>query len=375
MNSLRIFNFLLICSFCINNSYSSNDLKHSKSSVEKTFLEYGQMPDIAFQEAMRNSHTWKSFVRNHSEWQVEFNEQNQKPHRAYGNGIPTQGESIQARAMNFIHENLLGFGVPVSDLHLMGEASSKKHHFVNYYQKYNGLKVLGSRLTVKMTMDYNVILFGLDVYDDIFVSTTPAVSLEEAKTAAKTGILEPITDVEVQPDLFVLPVPNGNKNEYRLVYEVHVKTIDNNGIPANYSTLVDANSSEVLYRTNLVKHEAPAMGVDVDLQATVYPTHTYNPSSVENLPNLKVRINNTNYYTDTNGQLTTTINSTTTGQFFMEGLWSTVRNNGTTPSFTTSLSNGNNSISFDANALVQERSAYYHVNTIHDFMKTKIKME
>ncbi|SVD43310.1 uncharacterized protein METZ01_LOCUS396164, partial [marine metagenome] len=116
MNSIRIFSILFIFSFTFGISYSSNDLKHSKPGVEKTFIQYGQVPDIAYQEAMRANSTWKKFARTHAEWQVSYNKHNQKPHRAYGNGIPTHGESIQNRAINFVQEELLGFGVPFSSL-------------------------------------------------------------------------------------------------------------------------------------------------------------------------------------------------------------------------------------------------------------------
>ena len=76
---------------------------------------------------------------------------------------------------------------------------------------------------------------------------------------------------------------------------------------------------------------------------------------------------NTNY-TDAAGNLSGL--STGIATFTLEGLWSSVKTNGNTPAFDVSLVNGTNAISFDNDATIQEISAYYHVNIVHDYMKS-----
>jgi len=57
---------------------------------------------------------------------------------------------------------------------------------------------------------------------------------------------------------------------------------------------------------------------------------------------------------------------------FLQGTWAIVQTNTVTPSFTTSFTAGPNFISFDADANIRERTAYYHVNVVHDYMKSKL---
>lgn len=65
-----------------------------------------------------------AFVATHNTWRVHFNEENARPHRAYGKGISTTGTTLQDRALNFIVAELEDFNIPVADLRLMGESSS-----------------------------------------------------------------------------------------------------------------------------------------------------------------------------------------------------------------------------------------------------------
>ena len=152
-------------------------------------------------------------------------------------------------------------------------------------------------------------------------------------------------------------------------------------IPASYRTWVDAENGEVLYRDNQVKFHTPhptapppppPAPIEVDITATVYPTYSYNPSATGVLPNMRIRINNVNYHTDAAGHLTTTINTGTNGQFYLDGLWADVETNNQTPTFTTALIAGANTETFDSDANIKELTAYYHVNIIHDFVKQEI---
>ena len=88
----------------------------------------------------------------------------------------------------------------------------------------------------------------------------------------------------------------------------------------------------------------------------VYTSNPFNPTSVENIVNLKIRHNNIDYYTDTLGDA---ILSSNNGQatYYLEGLYSQVMTNGSTPSFSISFTVSN--VSFDnTNSTIPERTAY-----------------
>ena len=337
MNSKIYILCLLICTTSISISvFAGGDVKTNEGDIEKTFIiNNTRIADETYQKELRETKGWKQFTTKHPGWRVEFNEENRKPHRAYGKSIATNGSTYEACAENFIAQELGEFNIPFGDLYVTGKSLSTKHCYINYGQRYNGVKVLFSRMVVKMTKDRRVIMFGADVYDDINININPTLGPTQAAAAAKVDIDETILSTEVNKDLFILPIPEFRKYNYRLVYEVMVEAIGGE-IPASYRTWVDAENGEVLYRDNQVKFHTPhptapppppPAPIEVDITATIYPTYSYNPSATGVLPNMRIRINNVNYYTDAAGHLTTAINTGTNGQFYLDGLWADVETN------------------------------------------------
>jgi hypothetical protein len=263
---------------------------------------------------------------------------------------------------------MAGFGVQVNNLEFRNSNTSK-YHYVDFYQSYQGLEVLNSRVTVRMTPDYKVVLFGADVYNDIAISTSPAISSEAAGMFAASGMDYDLTGTSVEPALKVLPVPDQGKYAYHLVYEARVNATDYEGYPARYYTLVDANSGELLYRYN----EICQLSATVTTQATVSDPNPWEPTIVHKLPYLRVNVNGTDYFTNSSGQVEIpTVTSATNATVYLEGTWAKVvkGNSGlNTASFTTTINPGTNVLSFDTHALLEEISAYYHANVIHDHMK------
>ncbi|PCH92886.1 MAG: hypothetical protein COB85_07715, partial [Bacteroidetes bacterium] len=381
MNSkISVFSLFLYAT-CISSSvFAGGDVKTNEGNVEKTFIiNNTRIANEAFQKELRAGKAWVQFTAKHSGWRVEFNEENKKPHRAYGKAIATSGSTYEACAEDFIATELGLFNIPFGDLYITGKSLSSRHCFINYGQTYKGVNVLFSRMVVKMTKDRKVVMFGADVYDDINIGISPAISIAQAEAGAKVGIDETILSVKANKDLFILPIPEFRKYKYRLVYEVMVEAIGNE-IPSSYRTWVDAENGEVLYRDNQVKFHSPSptspppplAPIEVDITGTIYPTYSYNPSATGVLANMRIRINNVNYWTDANGHLTTGVTTATNGTFFLDGTWADVETGGTTPSFTTALIAGANTETFDNDAFIRELTAYYHVNVIHDYLKQEI---
>lgn len=355
-----------------------NDVRYIKNTK--------RLPDVAYQQELRERDAWKNFMSANGTWYVMFNEENAKPHRAFGKPINVFGMDPQTRAMNFINSKLGAFNIPVSQLTLRGSSVSQNFQYVHFEQTHSGYKVLNSDVYVKMTPSGSVIAFGCDVFNDINAPTSATISPSAAIAAAQTGIVDAVTGTSVNSDLFILPIPEFKQNLYKLVYEVHIKTLDATGIPADYLTLVDAATGTVLSRTNQIKHfgetvnephAAPApmpAATDINITGTLYTNNPYAGSSVEPLRNLKMVESSTTYHTDNMGYIGLGASSPTSVTFTLEGLWSKVINAGSTPSFTTTVSPGTNNVSFDSDAIISELSAYYHVNVIHDYMKTKFPL-
>jgi hypothetical protein len=349
------------------------------SSSDKGEIRYitnnKRLPDVAYQHELRSSDAWKNFLANNGTWYVIFNEENARPHRAFGKPVPVFGMSPENKALSFINSKLSAFHIPVSELSYRNATVSDHFQYVHFDQVHNGIKVLNSDLYVKITPAGEVISFGCDVFSDITISTSPSISSSAAITAASTGLVDPVTSTSVNPSLYILPVPEFKQNIYKLVYEVTVKTMSSTSLPSIYRTLVDAATGTVVSRINQVKHaEAPApapAAIDITITGTVYPTHPYAPASTMPLRNLEMDEAGTTYYTDNMGYVGLNTAAATPVTFTLQGLWSHVYTNGVTPSFTTTVNPGTNNVSFDSDANIRELSAYYHVNIVHDYMKSK----
>jgi len=124
-------------------------------------------------------------------------------------------------------------------------------------------------------------------------------------------------------------------------------------------------------RKNQVLYEAPPIATS-SVVGDVYTTHPYNPSSVEKLKYIRAKDPATgqSYYADANGDITIPLAIGTQIRYKLEGLYADVQTNSNTPDIFTNLA-ATNTISFDnTNSTIQERTAYYAVNEVHDHMKS-----
>ena len=208
----------------------------------------------------------------------------------------------------------------------------------------------------------------MDVFN-INISTVPVVSKSSAIDKAKVGISNNVVSSTI-PELKILPVPDGRSMVSHLVYEMVISTKSESNIPANYYTIVDANSGEILYRQNKVRYSMP-LNSNVNVTATVYQYRPGVTPVVLPLRNLKVVVGSNSTYTDSIGNISLTGTNPISAKFSLEGLWSkTLTDQGSiTDSLILSLPSGSDSASFDSVSSIRHTSGYFHVNNIHDFMK------
>ncbi len=365
---------LIITLFLINTSLFSYDCKdHVHDEHEVRYIKEQIITDVTYQQELRSQYAWQNFLSKYPNWFVNFNEFNMKPHRAYGEPIELpDGSSSGDRIMSFIINELTEFNVPVSDIKLISNRENEKYKYYDFEQLYQGLKIHDSRLYIKTTKDDKLVIFGLDVFSDIDISIIPTILEINAVNSATHGISNTINNINVSDKLKILPIPGNKEYNYHLIYEVEFETNISVG-PAQYLCYVDANTGELLMRKNKILYEAKApinpLSATVHVESNLFAVQPYIPATVEDLINLKIQVNGSTYYTDQNGDVTIPANNGSNMYLGLEGRWSKVETNGSTPSINTTLGATNN-ISFDNTATSQERSAYYHVNVVHDYMKT-----
>lgn len=362
-----------ICSF----SFTSNAHDDAK---EVRYITQKQVFDEAYQTQLRSQAAWRAFVARHPKWSVHFNEGNQLPHRAFGNPIALNSSFNPVEAVkNFVSTELEAFRIPLNELELTGTHRSAKYTFVNFVQYYQGLEVINSRLTFKLSPNGELIMFGADVFNQIQLTTQAQITANTAAQQA-TADLSHIERVETANRLKVLAIPGARNYDFRLVYEVIAEGHDahQKEMPTRYVCLVDAHSGELLSRHNTVVQIAPSGG-QIQVKGTIFPTHLLQPSEIRALPHLRVVVDNVTNFTDAEGSIQIAGPYPKNAAVSLQGRWSRVvsGNSGNiTPSFTASIDSLTDSLLFDNQgtapdiASIRHITAYYHTSVVHDYMKS-----
>tara|TARA_B100001758_G_C18416520_1_gene620348 strand:- start:5242 stop:8124 length:2883 start_codon:yes stop_codon:yes gene_type:complete len=350
----QVFLLFFILIFSIN--LFSTTHHHHFDEYEVRYVKANMELDKQYQEQLRNGDLWKNFRSNNDGWFVIFNERNQLPHRAFGTPISINNLESFLSLNNFVLPN---------DLREVSVVKNDKYINKRYIQYYNNLEVIGSSLYAKFTLNNELATFGLDLFNDINISTIPTINQQYAIASATKNITNAISNIIVEEELKVLANPKYRSYKYHLIYKVSFSTTMVEG-PANYICYVDANTGELLMRKNTVMYEAPPTGT-ATVSGEVYPTNPYNPSVTQNFKYLKAinQSNNNSLYTDNNGDVVLPWNIGTQVKYRLEGEYAYVQTSGNTPEIFQVLS-ATNSINFDGYSTIQERTAYQAVNNIHD---------
>lgn len=336
--------------------------------------------DEPFQRELAQLTAWRFFAQRHPSWHVLFNEGNRKPHRAYGNAIPVGAGDLVAKSWQFIANELEGFQVPAADLVLLNTRQSAKYQYVDFIQTYQGLEIINSRLNLKFTKQGEVVLFGLDVFNDIQLDITPSISEQQALLLAQAD-LHHVNGTQLLSPLKVLAVPVYRGYRYHLVREVEVTGTDEEGVEARWEVLVDAQTGTLLSRQNkVVRISPPESGGNLRLQGTIYPKHPYATDSIVQLPHLQFSVGGQTYFTDSLGVYDQGISGLPlNGTFPLQGRWSRIVHGNTgmnTPTFSLSVDSLLDSILYDGRGTspainsIRHLSAYYHTTLVHDYMKS-----
>jgi Zn-dependent metalloprotease len=361
-----------------NNPYGTLDPNETRYFAGKPY-------DPIRQQDLRSLPQWQEFLDAHGTWYVHFNERTGLPHRGYGSPIPVSGANPTEMALSFAEGQLSQFDLPIDELISYGKEIQGKYNQANFRQYHNGLLVIGSRYTVKFHQN-KVIMFGCDIHNNIEVEMQPTISDEQAAEFAKSNITNEILTTMTSAGLKILPVPHDYGFEYHLVYEVMVRTLGEDNVPANYQTYIDANSGEVLSRTNKVLHidprkpskssktnkSAPAeemLQVTATVTGEVHENNPTEPTVAQDLENIYITVGSVNYQADENGTAEIPVDPGTNATIRLMGPWCRVYTDNTTPTMSVTLQDGQNNFSFNSNSNVKERSAYRSVQAIHDFQK------
>lgn len=309
---------------------------------------------------------WEAFRKDHETWEATLDPINGMPHRAFGQPIPVSGETIEAKANQVINEKLSYFGVEPGSLLEVNQRSSKKYHFVDYQQVYNGLEIINSRISVRFNMNKDLVMFGVDYFNNVDVNTNPSISGDQAIKMSNEELKLQSYNIEKEPELKIFPLPTEDKYNFDLVYETIVSGTNEDNTPADLYLLIDANSGEVIYKQSLISTGEPTAKIVAD----VVLKNPYEGSTQVPLAYLESELKGKQYVTDTAGLVSYDGDSTVSPVFKMEGAYSKVLYSFSQTSFSSKVDTDVQTLDISANTNIAEVTSYYHVNVVHDFMKT-----
>jgi hypothetical protein len=291
----------------------------------------------------------------------------------YGKAMAVSG-STRVEKANQLFGKLQQLGIDKNEWQKVGDRDASHAQYVHYVRKVNGREVVFSNLSFKFTPGGELIRIRANAYGQPMQNAQA--TLGKAEALAGNAIMQELNGVQVSAtgidDNWVwFPVPAEKGYELHPAWRVTAQGKGKDGMPFDLYAYVDATNGDLLYRDNNVKSD-----VGIKVVGSVYKTNTLVPATDEPLPDMNITVDpSTNLQLDDNGEITLTGASSATVTFKLSGAWSVVRdasNGGATPQFTTTFAQPSNLYNFPATAPSNSRmvNAYYHVNRIHNYMKS-----
>jgi hypothetical protein len=322
---------------------------------------------------LERSAAWRTFTARHGAWSALWNTRTGTPHRAFGPAIPLAGyadraDAVEAALRAFIAADPALFGTPT--LETARVQRLRGTWYVSFRQTVRGMPVLFSDWEFRVGANGRLFAFGADAHRVApgAVAAGPSLPAAVAREAARAGLLfDAARDrLEGGGTLALLPVATEDGLAYRTVAEVRVVSEDP---PADWLTLVDAATGEVLWRQNRVRYAIGGL-----VTGTIHPLLPTDPLVARPFPHLTVNIGASPVATDTGGNYSGAGAGTVTVSAQLLGAYCNVnrQDGGPDASFSTSATDpATVDIAWtSANSHDAERDGYHHLNFVHDYVKT-----
>lgn len=341
--------------------------KEKKNSNYSVFSTYRTLPSN--KDAMEQTRTKVSTI--FPGWMAATDKLNGLFTDVNGAPVTIEGADLTTKSANVI-ARLSSLGIISGEWVKVKQYSSPKADYVNYKQVVNGHEVAFATLKLRYTKAGTLARIEMKNFGEPG-ATNLKVSAATAKATAIKDIAGLTTSaVNVDADWAWFPIPHAGGYTLHPAWHFTAKGKIAGRIPQELRGYVDAVTGELLYRTNDVKET----GFDLTIKGMVYKNGTLNPATLEPLPDLQVAMPLGGVLTtDTNGYCSNPLLSLPLSPDVpLAGLWSTVNDDPTftTPDFLTTVSVLGSVYTYPTTAPSSSRhvNAYYHVNRVHNFMKS-----
>jgi hypothetical protein len=295
-----------------------------------------------------------------------------------GSPMAVPGSSLEEKARNLMVNQLSAAGINASEWVLSGTQTTVKGISYAYFsQLIAGKAVVFSKMHFRFTADGKIARINMKGYGKPDLALTPSISGSKALETALSDMSGAVVTTSGVADSWEwFPIPSANGYELHPAYKVMAEgRIDQqSSIPLNLFAYVDGVSGELLYRDNETKDAA-----DLHVIGKIYTDGFLNPQRIVGLPYVKGRSGSiTLEANDTGFMSSSSLSMPTDIVVSLEGKWSSVKSvpdASAIPMFLTNVAAAGKADSFGNSSTIYSSSrhvnAYYHVNTVHDFMKSQ----
>lgn len=291
----------------------------------------------------------------------------------YGPAMQVPGATNIERAQALIAGKLAAMGVNTDEWAMTRDLSVNHASFVDFKQVVHGREVVFTNLSFRFTTDgrlqrVKMKNFGTPEQDMLPVLSANDVLNGAAMTQGMTGTS--IDKKEITGDWVWFPIPNQSGYAIHPAWPFIMTGTGHNEMPFELTGYVDAITGDLLYRSNSVNET-----FDVTVKANIHMATPVAPTTEVLMSDMRVTIGGNNYITDDTGFVSVgSANVPVSVTYSVRGPWSVVRVGGNTPSFTANMatSPATYTLPIPDTTTPEFRavSAFYHVNKIHDYMKS-----
>lgn len=291
-----------------------------------------------------------------------------------GSPIAVPGNSVAEKAKNLMTTQLSVAGIHASEWTLSGtQTTTKGISYAYFTQSVAGREVVFSKMHFRFTADGKIARINMKGYGQPDVSLVPSLPEGKALEIALSGMSGAVVSKSaVQTEWEWFPVPSAKGYELRPAYKITAEGLISEGsnIPLDLYAYVDGINGNLLYRDNSIKD-----AIDLKVVNSVYKNGFLNPQELVGLPYVTGKSGAVTLEANDTGFMSSTLLSPPADiDVSLTGKWCVIKStphSGATPVFTATVTAPGQSDSFGTASTATSRhiNAYYHVNTIHDFMK------
>lgn len=293
----------------------------------------------------------------------------------YGPAASIPGAANMDKVQWMMKTKLAPLGVQTAEWALTRNAALPHASYVDFEQVLAGHKVVFSSLSFRFTPDGRLQRVKMSNFGSENADMQPVLTANDVLNgnSIKDGMNGMgIQQKEVNADWVWFPVPSERGYALRPAWEYTMSGTGAEEMPFELTGYVDAISGELLYRSNSVNET-----FEVTVKGSIYMASPTQPVVEEPIMDMRLNVAGNNYVTDTNGTINIpSVSAPASVTFNVAGPWSVVREGGNNISFNANIATSPGTyilpIADTSSKEFRAVTAFYHVNKIHDYMKSKL---